>query len=254
MASFLLTPPYQCWTAPTGRCGLGAVLFHDLDGGTESVADAADHQRECPWCPPCIRIAPGADSSAMDFVHETGALPGIVPGGSSRCLPSPTAILTALERRRPPSVPTITGYVVLRLGCHTLRDALIDAMSHQSEPTHARTVRRRLAGLGRWRPWEWHRIAGMALTRSRADLTVDRLAAQAGTEPRSLRRWIRELLGVDPDAFRRWPGWEWIVEAGLRRGGYLAAPAPVHETSEGGHDDRTTNLPSSRTAAVVLAS
>jgi hypothetical protein len=253
MASFLLAPPYQFWTAPTGRCDLGAVLFHDLDGTIASVAEAADSQRGCPWCPPCVRIAAGADSSVVELVYETGSLPGIVPGGSSRCLTRPDAILTALERRRPPSVPTIAGYVVRRLGCHALRDALIDAMSHRNEPTHARTVRRRLAGLGRWRPWEWHRIAGMALTGARADLTLDRLAAQADTEPRSLRRWLRELLGVDAGAFRQWPGWEWIVEAGLRRGGYLAAGVRAREPVEGSGDDGTTDLPAAETAAVLAS-
>jgi hypothetical protein len=223
MTNLLLRPPYRDLTVATPSASghpLGAIAFYDLGVSADAVRYAARAHVDHPWCAPCLRLEAGSERRAIEFVHRTGALPGLLVGSSFGGLPSPDELIAAMAHRPAPTIDAMIDYVVRRLGCRPLYDVLASALvddSDQKPGLTPRTVRRRLTSLGQYRPWEWKRLATLALLVERADLPVELLADRAGTEPRTLRMWVRHLLGTSLAAFRSRIGWEWVVEAGLRQ-------------------------------------
>jgi hypothetical protein len=81
-------------------------------------------------------------------------------------------------------------------------------------------VRQQLQQLGEWNGWEWQQAAGLA------DLAADRtllnrtLSAEDASSA-DTRRLMIDLLGVSDREFHRRYGWEWVLEASLRRSGFF---------------------------------
>jgi hypothetical protein len=221
--NLLLVPPYRALTVATPAASshpLGTIAFYHLGTSADAVRRAARAHVAHPWCAPCLRVEPGTERRAVEFVHRTGALPGLVVGSSFGGVPSPDEVITAMAHRPGPTIDAMIDYVVRRLACRPLYDVLAFALADDSDRKPGltpRTVRRRLTSLGLYRPWEWKPQATFALLVDRADLPVELLADRAGTEARTLRMWVRHQLGTSVAAFRSRIGWEWVVEAGLRQ-------------------------------------
>lgn len=60
---------------------------------------------------------------------------------------------------------------------------------------------------------------------------MEQQAWSTGADPRTLRGWSTELLGVDARAVLETPGWEWKLEAMLRRFGYVTWPGASRRAS-----------------------
>lgn len=73
-------------------------------------------------------------------------------------------------------------------------------------------------------PHEWSRLSelvGWILESCQCGGSLERKAAHAGIDQRTLRRWLERLPGVSVAQATLTPGWEWILEAALRRFGYI---------------------------------
>lgn len=67
---------------------------------------------------------------------------------------------------------------------------------------------------------EWQRAAVLAdLASDRTSL--NRVVAADDPNAAETRRWMLELLDVDERAFHQRFGWEWVLEASLRRSGFF---------------------------------
>jgi hypothetical protein len=81
-------------------------------------------------------------------------------------------------------------------------------------------VKEQIRLLGEWGAVEWQRAIQLA------DLAADRSLLNrimAGDDSRAveMRHWITELLGLSERHFHDRYGWEWVLEASLRRSGFF---------------------------------
>src|SRR5690606_30837289 len=101
-----------------------------------------------------------------------------------------------------------------------------------TSPRSRSALNRRLAAFGPLRCRGWHAFIRLLRVSESPDAEpVERQAWSMGTDPRTLRSWRAELLGVDARVTRETPGWEWKLEAMLRRFGYLSWPGASRRAS-----------------------
>lgn len=140
--------------------------------------------------------------------------------------------IAAIRRRPAPHACAVAEYIARRLRNASIAEWVARAMSPAScDGVIARlssdAIRRRAAACGALLPRDWE-----ALYRSIAILTElwrnggtdDSSIWACGCDPRTLRRHVGRFTGLALSLVTRRPGWEWIVEAALRRNGYVQRP------------------------------
>jgi hypothetical protein len=235
----LFTPPYQRdayqrddrvrdETPP-----LGTIVLSSADSAQRIASELEPFLSRAPWCIPCLAITDA--TAAPDVLAAIHGLPGqpvfIREPPNPELLP--TLALAAVRRRTPPAGRLLADYVARRIGWPALRSTLESLLSAAAEEpatseVPVRTLRDRLRRLGPLTPRCWRTIGTLSRIAATASGSgVDTLAWRAGVCPRSLRTWSRRYLGLSLREFRVNAGWEWVVEAALRKAGYVEAPAAV---------------------------
>lgn len=198
-----------------------------------------------PWC--AVVLLTEEFLSAPDVMALMPILPRttiVLAGGIGV---DPTTLHAALQLRGTPDAAEVSGYLRLRQLPRALIGAVEDALaSPESESEkvasgpHRSSINRRLAAFGRLRAADWRALFRIIQATGRSPLheattsiSTERAALATGTDPRTLRAKTKELLGVRARPALDTPGWEWKVEAALRRHGYLPWPSPTRRSSAG---------------------
>ena len=216
----ILEPPYQM-----------ARRLHDVspDLGSVALLDAVEHRPStndvksqlevAPWCPLCIiaKEDSGMRSTrrltrtcvVFDLDESEGADP-ILRAVAARPRPTPSDMVDWLVKRT--RIPTLARTLSDLFSSPALRRNQVSFLPY--------TVREQLRQLGDWTALEWQRAAVLA------DLASDRSALNrivSADEPGAAetRRWIHDLLGLSERDFHQRFGWEWVLEASLRRSGFF---------------------------------
>lgn len=158
---------------------------------------------------------------------------------------SPEQLRATLRTRLPVNVPDIVEYLWRRgLGrrlAATVESALSQrkggerAKEHTSESSHLdpSTLNRQLRKLGPLTAADWRVVLRILPALEALGDNAERVAWDNGMDPRTLRARTQQLLGVPVADALALPGWEWKLEAVLRRFGY--AREPRRRTSSGKH-------------------
>ncbi len=231
MPTLYLDPPYlAAYPPPATPPPLGAVLLADLQDGLAAFADAIERQRAAPWCPLVLRTADPRVTPAVLATFEPW--PGCFGLLATAGLPAagPNFRVLAAVRRRPLPIPErVARYAEARLdrGVAPVLLACMGGPGVARQPS--RTLTRRVAELGSFEIRDWRALSRLtwaaALAQLRPEASLETAAWEAGSDPRSLRRWVRRFTGLEWDQLRARVGWEWIVELALRRGGYVREPS-----------------------------
>jgi hypothetical protein len=228
-----LHPPYASFSydatvIPT----LGSVFTLDMSDAETGLEEAILWQSRAPWCPLVLIL--GSTFLSAGIIELLSQLHGPMGFVSISQRPSPEIdeILNAVRARPTPTPSTVFSYVANRVGKASLRDLLTESLALAAEPRcgplpkSVRRVSRQLRALGPLGIPDWNRLSKLALLSGLRHVQVEELARLQGVEPRTFRAQVRRYTGVSPRSFREWVGWEWVVEAALRRWGYLeTAPA-----------------------------
>jgi hypothetical protein len=162
-------------------------------------------------------------------------------GGSSQ---SGMTIVSALQAATLPSREHMAGYVVRRTGRVDLGDILPACFGGNPErrgdddaPSRS-TLNRRLSSFGPLTARDWRAVVSLVRTLHRPPCpgaTIEQIAWAGGLDPRTLREHASHYLGVSARQAAEVPGWEWKVEAVLRRWDYVretpATPAWMRRSS-----------------------
>jgi hypothetical protein len=224
-----LHPPYASFSCdarviPT----LGSIFTLDMSDAETGLEEAILWQGRAPWCP--LVLVLGSTLLSAGIIELLSQLHG--PMGfvsiSQRASPEIGEILNAVRARPTPTPSTVFSYVANRLGNASVRDLLTESLALAAEPRCGpllkcirRRVSRQLRALGPLGIPDWNRLSKLALLSGLRHVQVEELARLQGVEPRTLRAQVRRYTGVSPRNFREWVGWEWVIEAALRRWGYL---------------------------------
>ena len=227
--------PYQ----PDVRPSLGDALVIDAEHGALAPAFVGEALQAAPWCAVVLLIRGPLGAREFSILHrELPLSTAAVHGG---CESNGQALSDAVRNRGTPSIAGLLAYLARRGLSRPLIDAVDDALrlsdfdydsdsdsdsdSGYDQPKPAsmrRAINRHLAECGPLRVGHWRRLVRLlAFSEAPSTQGLDQRAWEVGFDPRTVRTWAAELLGTDLSAPAECPGWEWKVEAVLRRHGYV---------------------------------
>ncbi len=217
--ALLIEPPYAA-IRPVGHGvpPLGAILLADLRLGMPAVEAAVAVRSRAPWCPIAVVVPPQPSRLAEAALGQLP--PHLVPvgGGGDQGL-DPEAIRLATERRPAPGPTELARYAAVRIGASGVARVLEtcfqldDPHSERVRPVPPSTISRRLRASGPLTCHDWRNLARIIDWHGRMD-----------NEPAALTVWLQRYLDLTVAAMKQRVGWEWIIEAGLRRWGYVQDP------------------------------
>ena len=218
-----LHPPYDRSLDPKGvPAPLGAVFVCHTDGAGGLRSIDWTPVRQSPWCPLAVAEGPNLP---LAVVLALRSLPNdIVPFGPLQKMSTP---LEAVRIRPGPDPATFCGYLDLRVAGQTLAPAVLRCLEGTPETGLPRTLHRRLAqprstdGL---HASDWRHLWRLTSLAPRPDESVAMLADRYGADERTLRAHLGRLIGMSPSEFRARIGCEWVIEAALRRHGFVRQP------------------------------
>lgn len=217
----ILEPPYQMARRLHDRSpDLGSVVLLDAVESRPTTSNIKEQLDAAPWCPLCILAEADSGMRATRRIGRTCVVFGLDDGDGA------LGILRAVATRPRPTVTDMVEWLVRRTRLSTLPRTLVDLFSRPAlrriELSHLPyTVREQLRQLGDWGAVEWQRAAHLAdLASDRSAL--NRLVSADDAVADETRRWMHDLLGVTEREFHQRHGWEWVLEASLRRSGFFA--------------------------------
>jgi hypothetical protein len=216
----ILEPPYQmARRLHDVSPDLGSVALLDAVQRRPSTNDVKAQMDVAPWCPLCILTGEESGMRATRRLPRTCVVFGLAE--TDGALP----ILRAVASRPRPTPSDMVEWLVKRTRLSMLSRTLVDLFTR---PTLRRnevsflpyTVREQLRQLGEWGALEWQRAAALA------DLAADRSAlgrVLSADDPSAAesRRWMMDLFELSEREFHQRFGWEWVLEASLRRSGFF---------------------------------
>ncbi|MEO7964107.1 MAG: hypothetical protein ABIT38_09395 [Gemmatimonadaceae bacterium] len=199
---------------------LGAIALLDAVPNRYSTNEVKAQMDLTPWCPLCIiaeevsgmRSARRLPRTCLVFgTNNDDGGAGILRAVASRPRPTPSDMVEWIGRRT--RLPTIGRLLSDLFTRPTLRRNEASLLPY--------ATREQLRLLGDWNAAEWQRAAVLA------DLAADRTLLTrtiASDEPGAVehRRAMHDLLGMTERDFHSRYGWEWVLEASLRRSGFFA--------------------------------
>lgn len=217
---FILEPPYASVRRPHDlEPALGAILLLDATDGTPSSNEVKATLERIPWCPLCLLAPPESGIRATRRLPRTC----VAFGGESGEIG--TEILRAIADRPRPTSSDLVEWLARRTRRPSLGRVLSDLFSgprlHSRESAAGLPygMRETMRQLGEWSALEWQRAAALAhLAADRTSLV--RHLASPDELGRGVRQEMRDLLGCTERDFLQRHGWEWVLEASLRRSGF----------------------------------
>jgi len=227
--TYILPPYFRARPARLSSPPLGAIAIGDARSEHAVSMHLAPTVERAPWCVPCVIVSPlTVDPAILSALH---ALPGhpVFIREPSLADDLPVLAVSAVRRRSAPTGRQMADYVTQRTGRWGLTGLLTSMLSAAADPAAGarlpdRTARDRMRRFGSLTPRCWRTIGNLArIAAAVTDASVDVMAWRAGVGPRTLRSWSARYLRTTLQEFRIRVGWEWVLEAALRVGGYVQA-------------------------------
>jgi len=213
----LVPPPYgTIFLGPLGDhspLGTVALLLCPTASRTDLVVEVA----ALPLMVPIVWIIPANGPEPLPPVDFRERQLALVPAGNSL---SPADIVAAVNARPRLSPERMGAWLAARLGNPLLADIVREALTTSSHPSprglSLRNLQRIVPKVLHCRVSDLVRLHRLA-TLPRCCSTVDALAKQACLATTHLRDQVRGL-GISLRDYNQWPGWEWVLEAAVRKG------------------------------------
>jgi hypothetical protein len=217
---FILDPPYVMARRMQAQApALGAVALFDAVIGRPTTNDVKGQMDLAPWCPLCLLADMGSGMRSTRRLPRTCVVFGLDEADGA------SAILKAVSARPRPTPSDMVDWIVRRTHLPSLSRMLSDlftrpALSKSELAYLPFAVKEQLRLLGDWGALEWQRAIQLADLASDRSL-LNRIMAGDDSHAFEMRHWIAELLGLSDRQFHDRYGWEWVLEASLRRSGFF---------------------------------
>lgn len=203
---------------------MGSVLLIDTVIRDTSIPDLRMTMDVAPWCPVCVLSDRRLGGRGVKRIPRTCQVAGL-----DTLEDATSAILRAVDDRPRPTPSTLVEWIVRRTRVHAVGRTLSDLFSRpllrKVEASYLPyQVNDHLAMLGSWSAVDWQHAAQFA--EYAADRTsLNRLLSATDVASLETRQRMQDLLGVSEREFHAAHGWEWVLEASLRRAGYFDTSA-----------------------------
>jgi hypothetical protein len=225
---YVLEHPYRVFRPAGSKIPeLGAVVVCDLRAGRAAFEGLLSVAMLAPWCASCALLPTDMP------VRELMELLELLPARCSKLPLEPGAnpldserVIAAIARRPPPTSLDIAEYIAQRIAWSAVTPALAACLGRHYDLRSSRSyLSRRLKALPPFTARDWAAVGHLVALLQSTRWPAGRLAREHGLDPRTLRAWTSRYLALPWSTAQQLAGWEWVVEAALRRGGYAAGPA-----------------------------
>jgi len=212
------------------------VVLLPTGAARELPAELSDRQF-LPWCACCVVLTdPRVEPELMAALHhgrrQVARL--VLRQGAA---PDANAVRAAVRQRQLPNHITLSAYVARRSNASPeVRSALDYCLNTEAngDALSRSALSRRLHGFGPLTARDWRAIARVIAVLHHAKGSVEATGWLAGMDPRSLRGQCARYFDASASQALEIPGWEWKLEAALRKAGYVRGEGIASE--EGSND------------------
>ena len=229
---FILEPPYVMARRlmdqpPT----LGSVALFDAVTDRPTTNDVKGQMELAPWCPLCLLADNESGMRATRRLPRTCVVFGLDEADGA------SAILKAVSSRPRPTPSDMVDWVTRRTRLPGLSRTLSDLFTRPAFRRNEAAflpyaVREQIRQLGDWTALEWQRAAMLAEVAADRSLLNRTMSSEDETAV-ELRSTMLDLLGIAEREFHNRYGWEWVLEASLRRSGFFERAVrgvrPMHQ-------------------------
>lgn len=229
-------PPYSALAkvATMRILPLGTILLADLAEGPLALSHVSEAVDRSPWCPITVRFGQRpADQGVIDAVRALLQAPACLTGSDGPSYLSTEAVVDAVRGRKAPSAREKSAYIVNRTGWKgAAAAALLYCMEHghdkpEKSGVHRSTIWRRLEKAKPLTPSDWIKVSALVQACCDSQRSLESIALLVGWETSTLRERARTLVGPLFEHRRALAGWEWMLEAVLRKAGYVNEEYPA---------------------------
>jgi hypothetical protein len=197
-----------------GRPPLGAILLADLADRPATSEELRALFNLAPWCPVCV-LQSSNERRRLPRSPRMCSVSSLEGSGGAG------SILSAVRERPRPAPMELAEWLSDRARCPGLRAPLATlfgrALTAGSRPTFGATWSDPpLTPLGCWPGSAWQEVARLADLAANRE-AMGRLLARRNPAGIQAVRAMEDLLGASEEDFRERAGWEWVLEAAIRR-------------------------------------
>ena len=212
-----------------GRPPLGSILLADLAERPATAEELRSLFTLAPWCPVCVLLHSSAERRRVPRSPRMCSVSSLEGGGGA------SSILAAVRDRPRPAPMEMAEWLADRARCAALRAPLATlfgrAMTGNSRTGLGSTWSDTpVTPLGVWAGSLWQEVARLADLAANRE-AMGRLLARRNPAGAQAIRFIEDLLGATEDEFRERAGWEWVLEAAVRRSREQQLDVPVATVS-----------------------
>ena len=198
-----------------GRPPLGSILLADVADRPATAEELRALFTLAPWCPVCVLLHSSAERRRIPRSPRMCSVSSLEGGGGAG------SILAAVRDRPRPAPMEMAEWLADRAKCAALRAPLATlfgrAVTSGSRmglgTTWSETP---VTPLGVWTGNVWQEVARLADLAANRE-AMGRLLTRRNPAGAQAVRHMNELLGATEEEFRERAGWEWVLEAAVRR-------------------------------------
>ena len=216
LSLYVTAPPFMhVRRLGDGRPPLGAILLADLADRPATAEELRDIFSLAPWCPVCVLLHSGAERRRLPRSPRMCSVSSLAGGGGA------ASILSAVRERPRPAPMELAEWLADRVKCAGIKTPLATlfgrAITNSSRSTLGSTWSDTpISALGTWSGSMWMEVARLADLAANRE-AMGRLLVRRNPAGAQAVQSISDLLGATEDEFRERAGWEWVLEAAVRR-------------------------------------
>jgi hypothetical protein len=216
LSLYVTAPPFMhVGRLGEGRPPLGSILLADVADRPATTEELRDLFALAPWCPVCVllhstherrRIPRSPRMCSVSSLAGGGGAGSILEAVRDRPRPAPMELAEWLaDRVRTPGIKTPLATLFARGIAGNERAPLASTWSETPIQT-----------LGGWPGTKWQEVARLADLAANRE-AMGRLLVRRNPASTQAVTAMRDLLDATEEEFRERAGWEWVLEAAVRR-------------------------------------
>ena len=216
LSLYVTAPPFMhVRRLGDGRPPLGSILLADIADRPATSEELRELFGLAPWCPVCVLLRSQTERRRIPRSPRMCSVSSLVGGGGA------ASILAAVRDRPRPAPIELAEWLAERVRCQGLRAPLATlfgrAISGNARMGLGTTWSDApITPLGGWAGSIWQEVARLADLASNRE-AMGRLLVRRNPAGVQAVRAINDFLGATEEEFRERAGWEWVLEAAVRR-------------------------------------
>ena len=217
LSLYVTAPPFMhVRRLGDGRPPLGSILLADVADRPATAEELRDLFALAPWCPVCVLLHSTAERRRVPRSPRMCSVSALIGGGGAG------SILEAVRDRPRPAPMELAEWLADRVRCAGIRTPLATlfarAMTSGADRMGLGSMwsETPIQPLGRWPGTMWQEVARLADLAANRE-AMGRLLSRRHPAASQAVAAMHDLLGATEEEFRERAGWEWVLEAAVRR-------------------------------------